>query len=153
MNALHMVDSDHVRSWLQSGRAFVADIRLSRDLAVDLDGRAWAPGGTKLDWSQLNGVSTSISDGSAVAEWLEMVEPGRSEWAFVLFSPREPGLVCGVRDAISEADFLFWRCAGTNFMCGLTERDGTFDLELPRIMEFDGLDLVTAGRRAESGEE
>ncbi|MEU7026457.1 hypothetical protein AB0A60_07140 [Streptomyces sp. NPDC046275] len=140
------IRAPHIAEWLADHEHWVLDVGYSREFDRLLGEFPWAP--SRLRWSNVPHVRIYLpeEDGTPNDFWERFCETpaGRHEYIFLMYSAKEPGIVCRTRDAILDLDLLYSSAPGARYFCGAEAEKG---IPVPRFMDFaeyDGLDLVTA---------
>ena len=136
------IAADHIRDWIQSGRAQIVDSEMCAAFHERLLVLPWLP--TSVDWSK---VSHGVVDGTFLTddELLDQVKKfsiGDSLHIMIMFTPDQQGLVCSLDDAVKNLDLLYWKSPGARYFCAVDYSKERTVANYSKFGEFDGKGIV-----------
>ncbi|MFE0130537.1 hypothetical protein ACFWY6_02905 [Streptomyces sp. NPDC059037] len=69
---------------------------------------------------------------------------GQHEHLYIMYSWREPGIVCRTTEALQDIDYLYSSAPGPRYFCGADVSNGSPVLAFSDFAEYDGGDKITA---------
>ncbi|MFI7318505.1 hypothetical protein [Streptomyces venezuelae] len=69
---------------------------------------------------------------------------GRHEYVYLMYSWREPGIVCRTAEALRDIDYLYSSAPGPRYFCGADVSGGTPAPVFRDFAEYGGGDEITA---------
>ncbi|MFI8963362.1 hypothetical protein ACIGO8_14760 [Streptomyces sp. NPDC053493] len=139
------IRASHVAEWLADHEHWVLDAESSREFDRLLGEFPWAP--SRVRWSHVPHIHIDLPENETDNEFWERFREtpaGRHEYVFLMYSAREPGVVCKAREAIPDLDLLYSGAPGSRYFCGAEAEEGGPTPHFMDFAEYDGLDLVTA---------
>ncbi|MFC8373040.1 hypothetical protein ACFUIT_34625 [Streptomyces sp. NPDC057239] len=139
------VDSEHLADWLDSARVAKLPVESSERFDEYLCSLPWLP--SRIDWRDIRYSTFSYHDagwsGDAAVEWASEMGFMEFESAFIMYSASEPGILCNVRDAFFELDFLTLGRVHPAYICGARKAEGELVLAFDKFAEWDGFSVLT----------
>jgi hypothetical protein len=132
------VDQEHIREWLDQGRARISPPGATGAFRASLNELPWT--GTHPAWGEIDHRVIRVDDINVAA--LAETPLGNHENVLVMFSPEEPGIICGTLDALERLDVLFWKAPGPRYLCGVDLVDGDVIASYDDFAEYDGADTL-----------
>jgi hypothetical protein len=136
------IEAPHLREWIDARRAFVVSPTITASFGEYLESLPWHESGLRLDWSALESSSSAL-DRPSLLGWVRQHRIGKHQHVVVMYSPDEPGLLCSLRDAVENIDFLFLRAPGCRYLCGAEVNHDVVHPVFEDFMEFDGAETLT----------
>lgn len=140
------VESDHLQEWIESGRASVLPVEVSGRFDEYLCSLPWLP--ARLDWRQIPYAVFDYQDaawsGEEALDWARGLGFMEFDDALIMYSASEPGILCSVRDAFFELDFLTMGRVHPAYICGARRVGGEIDFDFSRFAEWDGFSVLTS---------
>ncbi|MFE7030824.1 hypothetical protein ACFU9Y_10990 [Streptomyces sp. NPDC057621] len=142
------VEQEHIQSWLAGREHWTLGKEVSDGFNDFLSKFPWTT--SRVLWSEVPHTSLYLPDNDEWEDFLlefSDLPAGRHEFVFVMYSWREPGLVCRTVDALKDIDYLYSSAPGPRYFCGADVVDGVPRPVYGDFAEYDGADEVIAHTR------
>lgn len=138
------VEQGHIKSWLAGRGHWIVEKEVSDGFNEFLSKFPWAT--SRLLWSEVSHASLELPEDDNWDDFFlqfSALPAGQHDFMFVMYSWREPGIVCRTADVLKDIDYLYSSAPGARYFCGV---DVVNDFPRPiyeDFAEYDGGDEVT----------
>jgi len=135
------IDSEHLKAWIEEGKASVAGTSLCRQFHAYLLSLRWLP--SRVDWNNLEFEELDLesADEAALVQLAASTRIARHNAVMVMYTPDEPGIICDFELAITNLDYLYWKASGYRYLCGADMGVKGVSLFPEDFAETDGMRL------------
>ncbi|MEV0116393.1 hypothetical protein AB0H77_24595 [Streptomyces sp. NPDC050844] len=138
-------EHDHIRAWLTGRQHWTLGADTSDRFNTFLCGFPWTT--SRVRWHHVPHVTLKLP---ADDNW-EVFLPafaatpaGQHAFTYLMYSWREPGIVCRTVDTMKDLDLLCSSAPGPRYFCGADLVNGVPRPVFGDFAEYDGHDVVTA---------
>ncbi|TPQ20226.1 hypothetical protein [Streptomyces sporangiiformans] len=139
------MEQEHIRSWLAGREHWILEKEASDGFNNLLCVFPWVA--SHVLWSEVPHVTLELpgnDDWDSFHSEFSATPAGRHEFVFVMYSWREPGIVCRTIDAVKGIDYLYSSAPGPRYFCGADAVDGAVHPRYSDFAEYDGANEITA---------
>jgi hypothetical protein len=131
-------DAD-LRRWIAVEGGSIADPDVSAAFVAYLNTLPWT--GSHLDWQILGGSSHILAEDFDAVAWARQRRIGQHEYALLIHSASQFGLVASLEAIIGSIDFLLRKTPGAHYVCGCDSID-PLTPAFADFVEYDGIEYL-----------
>lgn len=138
-------EQEHIRSWLTGREHWILGKEVSESFDKTLSEFPWTT--SHVRWSQVPHTVLRLPDDDNWTPFLgeaSRTPAARHAYVYIMYSWREPGILCRTTEALPDIDYLYSSAPGPRYFCGADVSDGTPLPSFRDFAEYDGGDEITA---------